>query len=118
MKMTKSIIAIVAAVSATGFIACNNPGTPVMSHKLIATSGQTSIPLYPDEHSLVEVSHRSQQGGVTGAVGDIQKDMTAKQIDDQTPVKVLATDDNGAQVEIIDGPMKGQMGFVTKQNVD
>jgi hypothetical protein len=51
-------------------------------------------------------------------VGSVQKDMSAKQIDDQTPVTVVSTDDNSAQVQIIDGPMKGQSGFVPKQNVD
>jgi hypothetical protein len=101
-----------------GLIGCNSPGTPLLAHKLVATGGQTSIPLYPDEQTLVEVSHRSQQGGVTGMVGSVQKDMSAKQIDDQTPVTVVSTDDNSAQVQIIDGPMKGQSGFVPKQNVD
>jgi hypothetical protein len=96
---------------------CNSPGTPVLAHKLVATGGQTSIPLYSDEQTLVEVSHRSQQGGVTGMVGSVQKDMSAKQIDDQTPVDVVSTDDNATEIEVIDGPMKGQRGFVAKQNV-
>jgi len=97
--------------------ACNNPGEPVLSHKLVATAGQSTIPLYPDEHTLIEVAHRSQQGGVTGMVGNVQKSFSAKQIDDQTPVQILSTDDNGTQVQIIDGPLKGQTGFVAKQNV-
>ena len=58
------------------------------------------------------------RGGVTGMVGSVQKSFSAKQIDDQTPVQVLSTDDNGAQVQIIDGPLKGLSGFVTKQNVN
>ena len=114
----KSWIAAIAAITALGVAGCNNPGTPVLSHKLVATGGQSTIPLYPDEHTFVEVSHRSQQGGVTGMVGSVEKDFQAKQIDDQTPVQVVATDDNGAQVQIIDGPLKGQSGFVAKQNVD
>ena len=51
-------------------------------------------------------------------VGSVQKDMSAKQIDDQTAVNVISTDDNATLVEIIDGPMKGQRGFVPKQNVN
>ena|SRR5579872_2308399 len=118
--MNKSRLFVLAAAAAvvSGLVACNSPGTPVLAHKLVATGGESSIPLYPDEHTLVEVSHRSQQGGVTGMVGSVQKDMSAKQIDDQTPVNVVSTDDNGAQVEIIDGPLKGQSGFVLKQNVN
>ncbi len=118
--MNKCRLLVLAAASAvvSGLIGCNSPGTPVLAHKLVATGGQSSVPLYPDEHTLVEVSHRSQQGGVTGMVGSVQKDMSAKQIDDQTPINVVSTDDNGAQVEIIDGPLKGQSGFVLKQNVN
>ena len=116
--MIKSFLATAAVATLMGLIGCNSPGTPLLAHKLVATGGQTSIPLYPDEQTLVEVSHRSQQGGVTGMVGSVQKDMSAKQIDDQTPVTVVSTDDNSAQVQIIDGPMKGQSGFVPKQNVD
>jgi hypothetical protein len=43
---------------------------------------------------------------------------SAREIDDQTPVKVVSSDDNGAIIEIIEGPMKGQSGFVAKQNLD
>ena len=51
-------------------------------------------------------------------VGDVQKNFTAKQIDDQTPVKVLSSDSNGSEVEITQGPMNGQAGFVANQNLD
>jgi len=33
-------------------------------------------------------------------------------------VVIISTDDNGAVVQIIDGPMKGQNGFVPKDNVN
>ena len=118
MKLAETSLATVAALLIVGVVGCNNPGTPVLDHKLIATGGQSTVPLYPDEHTLVEVSHRSQQGGVTGMVGDVQKNFSAKQIDDQTPVRVLSSDDDGTEVQITDGPLKGQAGFVAKQNVD
>jgi hypothetical protein len=119
MKFFKNLAFGGAAMVAATLAGCNNStGTPLLAHKLVATAGQTSIPFYSDEQTLVEVSHRSQQGGVTGMVGTAQKEVSAKQIDDQTPVTVLATDDNAAQVQIADGPMKGQTGYVTKQNVN
>jgi len=74
--------------------------------------------MYSDEQTFLKVSHSSQQGGVTGMVGDLQKNLTAKEIDDQTPVNVLSSNSNGSEVEITDGPMKGQAGFVANQNVD
>jgi transcription antitermination factor NusG len=117
MRIAKMLVPTITGLIVIAIAGCNSSGAPVLAHKLVATAGQTSIPLYPDEHTLIEVSHRSQQGGVTGMVGSVQKSLSAKQIDDQTPVQVLSTDDNGAQVQIIDGPLKGQTGFVAKQNV-
>jgi hypothetical protein len=118
MKRAKTSAATAAALIMLGVVGCNNSGMPVLDHKLVATGGESTVPLYPDEHTLVEVSHRSQQGGVTGMVGDVQKNFSAKQIDDQTPVRVISSDDDGTEVQITDGPLKGQAGFVAKQNVD
>jgi hypothetical protein len=118
MKIFELFVPPIVGLIVIAIAGCNSPGTPILTHKLVATAGQTSIPLYPDEHTLIEVSHRSQQGGVTGMVGSVQKNFSAKQMDDQTPVQVLSTDENGAQVQVIDGPLKGQTGFVTKQNVN
>ncbi len=87
-------------------------------HKLVATGGDHSVPLYPDEATYLKISQLRQQGGVTGMLGDVGKNIAAKQIDDQTPVKVISSTSNGSNVEIIDGPMKGQSGFVAKQNLD
>jgi transcription antitermination factor NusG len=49
---------------------------------------------------------------------DVRSKFSTPEIDDQTPVKVVSTDDNGTVVEIVEGPMKGQTGFVAKQNLD
>lgn len=87
-------------------------------HKLVALQGEKSVPMYPDEQTYTKISSLKQQGGVQGMLGSVGQGLAAKQIDDQTPVKVISTDENGAQVEIIDGPMKGQSGFVSKQNVE
>jgi hypothetical protein len=85
--------------------------------KLVATGGSHTVALYPDEATYLNVAHKAQQGGVSGMVGNVQKDFSAKQIDDQTPIKVISSDDNGYEVQIIQGPMNGQAGFVAKQNV-
>jgi hypothetical protein len=95
-------------------VACQKP---VLTHKLVVTGNQHSVSLYPDEQTYLDVSYEKQQGGVEGMAGDIRNKFTARQIDDQTPVKVISSDDNGAMIQIIDGPMKGQAGFVAKQNL-
>jgi len=100
-------------LAATG---CNRQS--VMDHKLVATGGHHQVSLYPDEPTYLKVSHRAQQGGVSGLIGNAQQDLSAKQIDDQTLVKVLSSDSNGAEVQIVQGPMKGTVGFVASQNVD
>ena len=118
--MTKKANAAAIVVLFSGalvFGACNSPSA-ALPHKLVATNGQDSVPMYPDEQSFLKVSHNAQEGGVTGMVGDVQKDVSAKKIDNQTPVTVLSSDGNGSEVEITSGPMKGQAGFVANQNVD
>jgi hypothetical protein len=91
---------------------------PVVTHKLVVTGNQHSVPLYSDEQTYLDVSHEKQQGGVEGMAGDLRNKFTARQIDDQTSVKVISSDENGAVIQIIDGPMKGQTGYVAKQNLD
>ena len=115
MKIPK-VTAVMVGATMLMVAGCTNK--PILTHKLVVTGGQHSIPLYPDEATLMKVSHLAQQGGVSGMVGDAQKGLSAKEIDDQTPVTVLSSDSNGTQVEITAGPMKGQAGFVANQNVD
>ena len=119
MKTIKTLMTsiMIGSAATIGFAACNS-ATAIVPHKLVASSGQDTVPMYPDEQTFLKVSHSSQEGGVTGMVGDVQKNFTAKRIEDQTPVKVLSSDSNGSEVEITQGPMNGQAGFVANQNVD
>ncbi len=114
--MIRRILALLAIGSAVALIAaCQKP---VLTHKLVVTGNQHSVPLYADEHTYLDVSHERQQGGVEGMAGEVRNKFSARELDDQTPVKVVSSDENGAVVEVIEGPMKGQSGFVAKQNLD
>jgi hypothetical protein len=75
------------------------------NHKLVAAGDKHSVPLYADEATYQKASHQPE--GVR-----------AEQVADQTPVVIISSDDSGAIVEIVDGPLKGQNGFVSKDNVD
>jgi hypothetical protein len=86
-------------------------------HKVVATGNQHSVPVYPDEEAYLHTSRMKQEGGVEGMVGDVKQKLTAKQLDDQTPVRIISSDDYGAVIEVTDGPMKGMTGFVAKQNI-
>jgi hypothetical protein len=115
MKINKTSAIAVSAV-ALALTGCAKKS--VLTHKLVATGGEHSVALYPDEVTYLKVSHKAQQGGVTGMVGNAQENLTAKKIDDQTPVDIISSDPNGAEVQIVAGPMKGTAGFVASQNVD
>ena len=117
MTNTNYLSALVATMFLTlAFAACQQ--SSLTTHKLVVTGNQHSVPMYTDEQSYLKVSHMNQQGGLEGMAGKINKDLQTRSIDDQTQVKVVSSDDNGAVVEITDGPMKGQTGFVAKQNLD
>jgi hypothetical protein len=106
---------MVLAIAIGSILGCEKS---VLTHKLVVTANQHSVPLYPDEQTYLDVSHQKQEGGVEGMVGDIRKKFSVSEIDDQTPVKVISSDDNGALIQITQGPMKGRSGFVAKQNLD
>jgi hypothetical protein len=115
MKLQKRFL-IVAGAVALALAGCTKQS--VLTHKLVATGGDPAVALYPDEQTFLKVSHKAQQGGVIGMIGSAQQDLSSKKIDDQTPVKILSSDSNGTEVEIVEGPMKGTVGFVADQNVD
>jgi hypothetical protein len=118
MKTTRNYIAILMAAAALGLGACQQGGQSIVQHKLVATGNDHSVPMYPDEQTYMKVSHMEQQGGVEGMAGDVRKSLSAKAIDDQTVVSIVSSDENGALVEVAEGPMKGQSGFVARQNLE
>lgn len=87
-------------------------------HKLVAHSGDTTVPLYPDKATFDKVKSLRNQGGAAGMFGGIGENFVAKKIDDQTPIKVISTDEEGAEVQITGGPMNGTVGYVAKDSVD
>ena len=117
MRAKSNFLAILLAASAFAVAACQS-GQSIVSHKLVASANQHSVPMYPDEQTYLKVSRMQQQGGIEGMAGDVRKNFIAWAIDDRTPVTIVSSDENGAVVEIAQGPMKGHSGFVAKQNID
>jgi hypothetical protein len=115
------IVSIVATALSLSVIACQRSiesGAPILVHKLVVTGNEHSVPVYSDEQSYMNTSRMKQEGGAQGMVGDLKQGLTTKQLEDQTVVQIVSSDDNGAVISVTDGPMKGQTGFVAKQNVD
>ena len=104
MKTNFIVVSVLAGAIALAATACKESAA---NHKLVGTDGKHSVAVYPDEATYRTAS---QQPAGTGA--------NAQQVDDQTPIVIISTDDNGTVVQIMDGPMKGQNGFVPKDNVD
>lgn len=88
-------------------------------HKLIATGGEGTVSVYPDKNTFDKLQSVKQQGGaIGGMIGGMGENLVSKKVDDKTPVKILSSDDKGAEVEVLDGPNKGIQGYVGKGNVD
>jgi hypothetical protein len=116
-RLTTLLLSTAMILMIGGAAACNR-GASLFEHRLVATGGDHSVAVYPDEQTFLKVSGRAQEGGPTGAVGDVEKKFVAKQVDDRTRVKLISSDSNGTQIQIAEGPMKGEVGFVAPQNVD
>ena len=87
-------------------------------HKLVAHNGESTVAVYPDENTFVKLTDLKKQGGVVGGmIGGLGEGLAAKQVDNNTPVRIVSSDDKGAQVEILDGAFKGMHGFVPRDNI-
>ncbi|HEY6421301.1 MAG TPA: hypothetical protein VIX59_20065 [Candidatus Binataceae bacterium] len=87
-------------------------------HKLVAAPGERTVAVYPDEQTWRKVAQMKQQGGVAGMFGGLGQNLIAKQLDDQTQVKILSSDTDGATIVVIQGPFNGTSGFVPKENLN
>jgi len=97
-------------ILATGLAGCG--------HKLVAHNGETTVNVYSSKEQFDKVQSMKSQGGPVGMLGGLGEGLLAKKIDGNTPVNVLSSDENGATVEITDGPEKGFKGYVAKDNLD
>jgi hypothetical protein len=87
------------------------------SHYVQATPGEHTVRLYPDEATFEKVKSLKQEGGPMGMIGGLGENFLAKELDNHTPVRIISEDSQGAVIEVLDGPSKGQQGFVAKDNL-
>ena len=88
------------------------------SHRVVANPGEHTVKVFPDQATYDKVAKMKSQGGAMGMLGGIGANLAAKEIDDQTPVRIVTSNDEGSVVEVTDGPFKGVTGFVARQNVN
>ena len=86
-------------------------------HKLVAHNGESTVAVYPDENTFLKLADLKKQGPIGGAIVGLGEGLATKQVDNNTPVRIINSDDKGAQIEILDGAYKGLHGFVPKDNL-
>jgi hypothetical protein len=110
MRITTVIICAIVIGAVLSLVACG--------HKLVAHNGDSTVAVYPDENTFVKLTDLKKQGGVVGGViGGVGEGLAAKQVDNNTPVRIINSDERGAQIEVMDGAFKGMHGFVPRDNV-
>jgi hypothetical protein len=86
-------------------------------HRVVATQGEHTVKLFRDEATYERIKELKKQGGPIGMIGGLGEGLVTKELSDNTPVRIISQDSEGAQVEVTDGPDKGAQGFVSKSNV-
>jgi len=87
-------------------------------HKLVAHGGDTTVSVFPDKASFEKLKSLQSQGGPVGMIGGLGASIVARKVDNGTPIKVISSDDDGYQIEVLDGASKGMSGYVSKDSVD
>jgi hypothetical protein len=88
------------------------------SHHLIAHNGETNVAVYPNKEDFDKIASMKSRGGPAGMIGGMGQSLMAKQVAGSTTVQVLSSDDEGAEIEILEGPNQGTRGYVAKDNVN
>jgi hypothetical protein len=110
VKAFKSTFALVLVLVVLPLTGCG--------HKLVAHGGDTNVAVYPDKDSFDKVKGMEKQGGPAGLIGGLGESMMTKKINAGTPVKIVVCDDEGCQIQVLDGPSLGFTGYVSKDSVD
>jgi hypothetical protein len=110
MRPSTIIICAIAIGTSLAMLGCG--------HKLVAHNGENTVAVYPDENTFLKLTNLKNQGGVVGgAIAGLGEGLAAKQVDNNTPVRIINSDDKGSQVEVLDGAFKGMHGFVPQDNI-
>ena len=88
------------------------------SHKLVGRGGETTVSVFPSKKDFDNVMSMKSQGGAEGMVGGLGETFMARKVVGDTPVKVLSSDSEGDEIQVLQGPDAGLRGYVAKDNVD
>jgi hypothetical protein len=88
------------------------------SHKLIGRGGDTTVNVYPSKKDFDNVMSLKSRGGAEGIAGELGQTFMANKVSENTQVKILSSDAEGADVQVLEGPNAGLRGYVAKDNVN
>jgi hypothetical protein len=88
------------------------------THKLVGRAGETTVNVFPTKHDFDKVMSMKSRGGAEGMVGGLGESFTATKVAQDTPVKVLSSDSEGDDIQVLEGPNAGLRGYVAKDNVE
>jgi hypothetical protein len=108
------IVRIAAAVALIGALF----GFAGCSHKLVGRGGETTVSVFPSKKDFDNVMSLKSRGGAEGMVGGLGESFMAKKVAENTQVKILSSDSEGDEIQILQGPNAGLRGYVAKDNVD
>jgi hypothetical protein len=109
-----SIVKIIAFVTLMGSLV----GLVGCSHKLVGRAGESTINVFPTKHDFDNVMAMKSRGGAEGMVGGLGENFMAKKVPQNTTVKIISSDSEGADIQVVEGPDAGLRGYVAKDNVD
>jgi hypothetical protein len=88
------------------------------SHKLVGRGGETTVSVFPSKKDFDNVMSMKSQGGAEGMVGGLGESFMAKKVAENTAVKILSSDSEGDEIQVLEGPNAGLRGYVAKDSVD
>jgi hypothetical protein len=109
MRISRLVICAFAIAASIAIAGCG--------HKLVAHNGESTVAVYPDEDTFTKLNDLKRQGPVGGVIGGVGEGLATTQVDNNTPVRIINSDDKGSQIELLDGAFKGTRGFVPSDNV-
>jgi len=88
------------------------------SHKLVAHGGESTISVFDSKEDFDKLMSMKSKGGASGLVGGLGESLMAKRVPENSHIKILSSDAEGDEIQVVDGPNAGLRGYVARDNVN